>query len=75
MPLYTYYFKNCKPEAKTMSLGTMIDYLPSEVMMTTPNGNDCYDLGNLNFWHIAVTQVLQKKIEELENRISELEGK
>lgn len=74
MPLYTYYFKDSSPDTRTMSLGTMIDYLPSEVMMTTPNGNDCYDLGNLNFWHIAVTQVLQNKIEELENRISELEG-
>ena len=74
MPLYTYYFKDCSLETKTMSLGTMIDYLPSEVMMATPNGNDCYNLGNLNFWHIAVTQVLQNKIEELENRVKELEG-
>ena len=74
MPLYTYYFKDCSLETRTMSLGTMIDYLPSEVMMATPNGNDCYNLGNLNFWHIAVTQVLQNKIEELENRVKELEG-
>lgn len=74
MPLYTYFYKGFSPENKNMSLGTMIDYIPAEVMMTTPNGNDSYNLSNLIFWHIAATQVMQKKIEDLENRISELEG-
>ena len=73
MPLYTFVYKGFSPQNRNMSLGTMIDYIPPEVMMTTPNGNDSFNLTNLNFWHIAVTQVLQKKIEDLENRIMYLE--
>lgn len=75
MPLYTFIYKGFSPQNRNMSLGTMIDYIPSEVMMTTPNGNDSFNLANLNFWHIATTQVLQKKIEKLEAKILDLESK
>lgn len=73
MPLYTFFYKGFSPESKNMSLGTMIDYIPSEVMMTTPNGNDCFNLTNLIFWNIAASQGIQRKLELLEEKIQILE--
>lgn len=74
MPLYTYFYKDMSPESRNMSIGTMIDYIPSEVMMTTPDGNDSFNLGNLEFWHLAASQVMQRKIEEAEEKIKKLES-
>ena len=75
MPLYTYFYKGFSPESKNMSLGTMIDYIPSEVMMTTPNGNDSFNLVNLVFWGIAASQGIQRKLESLEEKVNQLENK
>lgn len=73
LPLYTYYYKGGSQETKTMALGTMIDYLPSEVLITTPNGNDTYNLGSLCFWSIGVIQTLQRKVESLETELERIE--
>lgn len=51
----------------------MIDYLPSEVMITTPNGNDTYNLGSLCFWSIGVIQTLQRKVELLETELERIQ--
>ena len=69
MPLYTYYYKGGANETKTMALGTMIDYIPPEVMITTPNGNDTFNLASLCFWSIGALQVLQQKVEYLEEKL------
>lgn len=73
LPLYTYYYKGGSDESKTMALGTMIDYLPSEVMITTPHGNDTYNLGSLCFWSIGVIQILQRKVELLETELERIQ--
>lgn len=73
LPLYTYYYKGGSQETKTMALGTMIDYLPSEVLITTPNGNDTYNLGSLCFWSIGVIQTLQRKVELLETELERIQ--
>ena len=73
LPLYTYYYKGGSDESKTMALGTMIDYLPSEVMITTPHGNDTYNLGSLCFWSIGVIQTLQRKVELLESDLERIQ--
>lgn len=79
LPIYTFNYLN-KDYSK---LGTMIDYIPSEVMAENVESNLLsFDLSSLSFWNIAATQVIQQKLEEtiqekeeLQNRLDILEQK
>ena len=66
LPLYTYYYKNYHNNTKQLKIGTMIDYIPAEVMSTQSDTNIEYDRDNLLFWLIGAMQALQKKVEEKE---------
>lgn len=66
LPLYTYYYKNYHNNTKQLKIGTMIDYIPVEVMSTQSDTNIEYDRDNLLFWLIGAVQALQKKVEEKE---------
>lgn len=69
LPLYTYYYKNYHNNTKQLKIGTMIDYIPIEVMSTQSDTNIEYDRDNLLFWLIGAMQALQKKVEEKEEQI------
>lgn len=76
MPIYTYYY-NAGNSVKTQELkiGTMIDYIPVEVMATKNKDLvGAYDQDNLVFWNIAATQSIQNKLEETIARIENLEN-
>ena len=68
LPLYTYYYKNYHNNTKQLKIGTMIDYIPMEVMSTQSDTNIEYDRDNLLFWLIGAMQALQKKVEEKEEQ-------
>jgi hypothetical protein len=63
MPLYTFYYKKDGPT--TRSLGTMIDYMPIEVMSANREDGDSFSLSNMVFWNIAASQSIQSKLEAL----------
>lgn len=75
LPIYTYFYKEMPSATKNMSIGTMIDYIPAEAMLTTPNGSDYYNTSSMIFWNIAASQVMQSKLEDLINKVNELEEK
>lgn len=85
LPLYTYnYITDTDSQInQKIKLGTMIDYLPSEVMFSDKEGDaESFETTNLTFWNIAATQVIQQKLEEtiqekedLQNRLDILEQK
>jgi hypothetical protein len=60
MPIYTYFYNDGenKKITKTLKIGTMIDYIPMEVMNTKSYDNNEYDFGNLTFWNIAATKAI-----------------
>lgn len=73
LPLYTFRYKS-SPDKGMRTIGTMIDYMPIETMHV--NGfedGSVYNLNSIIFWHIGASQVMQKKIEDLENQIKNLQ--
>lgn len=84
LPIFTFnYRQKNEKETADLKLGTMIDYIPAEVMaQDRAYENRAYEIGNLLFWDIAATQVIQQKLEEtiqekeiLQNRLDVLEQK
>ena len=75
LPIYTYFYKDVSSATNNMSIGTMIDYIPAEAMLTTPNDNDYYNTSSMIFWSIAASQVMQSKLEALISKVEELEAK
>ncbi len=83
LPIYTYNFINKNRNTKGLKLGTMVDYIPAEVMFNTiDEDTQSFEISNLIFWDIAATQVIQQKLEEtiqekenLQNRLDILEQK
>lgn len=74
IPLYTYQYTGDGDSSRTTFLGTMIDYLPNEVIAITPtNDGTFFEPTSLTYWNIASTKVAQNKIDELELKIQELE--
>ena len=85
LPIYTYHYtisESTKRNQK-IKLGTVIDYLPSEIMINDKESDlGAFDTTNLVYWNIAATQVIQQKLEEaiqekeeLQNRLDILEQK
>ena len=72
MPLYT--FKYANTQEPGLSLGTMIDYMPNELMTSNTKNDDgeTYNIGNTLFWNIAASQAIQKRVEELQQEVIEL---
>lgn len=68
MPLYTYSYKNDNSKFKSKSLGTMLENLPEEILISSQEGKNAYNLGSLCFWMIGIMQNMQKKIETLEQK-------
>lgn len=68
MPLYSYSYKNDSSKIKSTVLGTNIQNLPKEIMLS--NDNYTYDLSSLCFWMIGVMKTMQDKIEYIENEIN-----
>lgn len=74
MPLYT--FKYSKTPEPGLSIGTMIDYMPNEIMSSNSREDgQAYNVGNTIFWNIAASQAIQRRVEELQQEIIELKIK
>ena len=72
LPLYSFKYNN----SQTLSLGTMIDYLPVELMTTSETEDgQLYNLGNIIFWGLSALQCAQQKIQNLSQRLEKLEEK
>lgn len=69
MPLYSYSYKNDSSKIKSKVLGTNVQNLPKEIILSN-NNNYTYDLSSLCFWMIGVMKTMQDKIEQLENKIN-----
>ena len=65
MPIYTYNYKTDSDTVRHLNIGTMIDYIPIEVMENSVYENMSYSVNNLLFWDIAATQKIQEKLEEV----------
>lgn len=73
LPLYTFRYNGEGDSSRTTFLGTMIDYLPSEVMRITPTHDGSYfETNSLIYWNIGACQVMQLKIEEMQKTIDDL---
>ena len=74
-PLYTYNYKSDgATKASDRFLGTMIDYMPIEMMsISEEEDGKVFNPNNAIFWHIGASQVMQKKIEDLEKQVQELQ--
>lgn len=75
LPIYTFFYKNSPLATRNMSIGTMIDYIPTEASMVTPNDNECFNPISMVFWNIAASQTMQSKLEDLITKVNELEEK
>lgn len=76
IPIYTYKYKDAGDASQTLFLGTMIDYMPIEFMHTTSESDGTmFQPNNIIFWNIAVSQVMQQKLENLIDRVEYLEQK
>ena len=73
LPLFTFRYNGEGDSSRTTFLGTMIDYLPSEVMRITPTYDGSYfETNSLIYWNIGACQVMQLKIEEMQKTIDDL---
>lgn len=78
MPMYTFTFKH--DQFVDHNIGTMIDYMPIDMLDTSRGENesigrvDTYSVNNAIFFAMAALQSAQNKIERLEQRIEVLEN-
>ena len=76
LPLYTYQYIGDSDHTRSLFLGSMIDYMPIEFMRTTPEKDGTiFEPNNIIFWNIAASQTIQSKLEDLINRVEQLEQK
>ena len=68
MSLYTYYYKNDNSKFKSKILGAMLENLPHEILVSSPEGENSFNLSSLCFWIIGIMKDMQKRIETLEKQ-------
>jgi hypothetical protein len=66
MPLYAFnYNSDTNYSLNNLSIGTMIDYMPSEAINNNILEEKTYNVNNMLFWSIGAIQALQNRVEQL----------